>query len=208
MEVFMEITLGEFYKEPVLNVLRQVAITQLEVVRPIGFSVGNSNLLSAGDSVLEDMVEVSSNLSNLFFEGAEIPAGKVVPITVQVSSELRSSDLASNGISVNDPGKELLHVVGYPVTVTVYFYKGTGCFNSEDCIRVLQEANVYNTNIITINARFCKIKSFSFTNNPDNDSCVDLCVETLDGSSTSEVIKECADKLISVLGSIKNATSA
>ena len=40
----------------IINALRQMIYTQRCVLRPIAFSVGNSNVLSAGNTVVEDMI--------------------------------------------------------------------------------------------------------------------------------------------------------
>ena len=43
----------------IINALRQMIYTQRCVLRPIAFSVGNSNVLSAGNTVVEDMISFS-----------------------------------------------------------------------------------------------------------------------------------------------------
>lgn len=205
----MQITLNHFYSGPVKNIIRQVAMTQLEVVRPIAFQVGNSNLLSAGDSVLEDMIEVSSNISNLVYvdPSNSLERGKVVSVTCNVDGTLYAKDLEGSGVQIYSDNTEILHTINQQVSVTVFFIKGIGSYTSDECMEILQESNLYNENIITMNARFCKIKTISFGEDirqGDGTDIVQIFIETNDGSSAESVLEASVENLIEVFSGIKN----
>ena len=65
MKILVERGWGEIFA----NFTRQALLTKLDVWRPVAFAIGaSSNIVTAGDNVIEDSVELASKLSSYHFD--------------------------------------------------------------------------------------------------------------------------------------------
>lgn len=112
----------------IANAVRQIALTSLDSLRPVAIRVGNHcDVISAGDSVLEDMVQIITNLNSLNFVSKS--AGEIVEFRTVVKETLKASDLKGNSFEAVLPGEkdvEILHVLNDEIEVVVYFRNTCG----------------------------------------------------------------------------------
>lgn len=189
----MKVELNRNIATPYLNLMRSIAMTQIPCIRPIAFSVGNSNLVTAGNTVMEDMIEFNNNLSSLKYRGNFSKDLEVVSLVC--NGVLKSSDLEKKGLKVcSDSDSELLHVLNNEIQVTVYFYCGTNTMNTQESKHTLEANGVAaNNNIIPMNANFSCIKKFAYSlvSTKAGKEEYEVTIETDNGMSEEEVWSFC-----------------
>ena len=95
----------------IANAVRQIALTSLDSLRPVAIRVGNHcDVISAGDSVLEDMVQITTNLNSLSFVSKS--AGEIVEFRTVVKGTLKASDLKGNYFTYSMTRLKLLCISG------------------------------------------------------------------------------------------------
>lgn len=175
------------------NLARQMLLTQWPSIRPIAYSVGNkSTVVSAGSNVVEDMVEFGLAISSLNFKCDSMELGDVKCVELD-SRVIKVSDLEQNGLqAIGDGEKEILHFVGEPVTVKIFFRCGYGSFSSYENRRFLEQNSLFENNVITMNSRHCDISTVGFTVEPVNDEEESLIINIDDslGRNEHELVKE------------------
>lgn len=172
------------------NLLRQIALTQLDATSLIAYSVGDSsNIISAeNNSVLEDMVEFGNNLSEYVYEiDAEWQR-----VNITFSDTLRIDHIMQEGVNVLNPNNgsgELLHLHDGSISVTLYFRKHHNYSYADDNRLFLESKGVDLTNVIVTNSRYKGIQNFKFSVTPKDESVEYLNIE-VDGTKgeTSETI--------------------
>lgn len=201
----------------ITNALRQMIYTRRPVVRPIAFSTGNSNVLSAGNLVIEDMLNFSSALTKLNYCCGQINnrVGEIFSKTYSFKGVLHEQDLNSGDLKVlSNTNDEILHSApdetGFPatITVTIYFRIACGCFNSEDNLSYLLNylgdgSNVDVSRYIMLSSRHCDVDVFTHTIEtfPDHDD-VELSVDVFSGESEKEILMQAKQALVDCLAKI------
>lgn len=183
------------------NVLRQIALTQLEAVSVIAYAVGdNSTVISPGNnSILEDMIEFGNNLTSYVYE---IDA-EWKKVSVTFSDILTIQHLENEGVSVKNPNSlsgELLHVLDGTVTVTVYFRKSHNVSYVEDNKYFLESKGVDLSHISVINSRYKRINNFTYSVSPHDDKTEILDIRV--SGILNEVEDEILIKVMSTLDDI------
>lgn len=194
----MQLKLKTELVHPMMNTLRLIALTQLSIARPIAVKVGdNSSILSAGDTVIEDMIEFCSKLSEHNF-GCNTDK-ELISITVPQCSTLYLSDLTSDEISLcnsESASEELLHTLQTPVDITILFRNSTNVHNSFHNTEFLENNHVPNLDSFTVlNSRHCKIANFRYKilKQMGELSLVELCIDSFDGTPEEEIYKQCVE---------------
>ena len=157
------------------NAVRQIALTSLDSLRPVAIKVGNHcDVISAGDSVLEDMVQITTNLNSLNFVNKS--SGEIIEFRTVVNGTLKASDLKGNSFETILPeGKdvEILHVLNDEVEVVVYFRNTCGVCTKDDNLYALAKSGVDTDKLVVVNSRHTDISKFSYTILDDTDDLTD-----------------------------------
>ena len=153
----------------IANAVRQIALTSLDSLRPVAIRVGNHcDVISAGDSVLEDMVQIITNLNSLNFVSKS--AGEIVEFRTVVKETLKASDLKGNSFEAVLPGEkdvEILHVLNDEIEVVVYFRNTCGVGTKDDNLYALAK-------LVVVNSRHTDISKFAYTISEDTDELTDV----------------------------------
>lgn len=160
----------------IANTVRQIALTSLDSLRPVAIRVGNHcDVISAGDSVLEDMVQIITNLNSLNFVSKS--AGEIVEFRTVVKETLKASDLKGNSFEAVLPGEkdvEILHVLNDEIEVVVYFRNTCGVGTKDDNLYALAKAGVDTDKLVVVNSRHTDISKFAYTISEDTDELTDV----------------------------------
>lgn len=174
------------------NLTRQMLLTQWPSVRPIGYAVGDkSTVISAGSNVVEAMVELSSSISSLRYR-SDMEMGDIRCVEFE-APVIKAGDLSQNGIEViGNLDKEILHFVGSPLVLKVYFRCGYGSFSTYENRRFLEKESLFENNVITINSRHCDVSDISFSVEPLNEDYETLSISLSDslGRDEHSMVKE------------------
>lgn len=214
------------------NTLRQIALTKRYVVRPIAFKVGDSsNILSAGNLVIEDMIEFSSSLTGLDYELnrpiTQEDHNRIIECNYNCTGVLTVRDLSQGEIVVTSEDKlndEILHLVQLSggtkasTTVTVFYRIAEGAADKNDNEYFLSKelsgtlingSDGIDNSIVILSSRHTDVASFAYTisqTSLDHDS-VQCKIETLNSTSEKDVLIDACDTLGSLLASVKAQTT-
>lgn len=160
----MELMVRKGCATVIANVVRQIALTQIKSLRPIAIKINFANVISAGDSVLEDMIQICSNLNSLHYINTR--GTDFVKFSCNVSSVLKASDLRNADLEValnKSINSELIHVLNDNIPVTIYFRYANGVATRDDNVFFLEQNNVDTSDLVVINSRHTDIINFSYT---------------------------------------------
>lgn len=167
----LEVSVNKYSGASLLNTIRQIALTNLHEVRPIGFKVGSfSNSLMIGDTVEEDMVEFISAVSSSVFKLLDCNSDACYVWKGTVKDVLSISDLDDGTLSVMCHGtQELLHVFE-PISVEIYFRCAAGKYTVEENSNYLK-SHGYDTDAIEVIASHHSVTQyFSFKKIEENET--------------------------------------
>lgn len=191
------------------NLLRQIALTQLDAVNVVAYSVGQLSTVIAtnNNNVLEDMIEFGNNLSSYVYEFDNNSNFK--RLTLDVESVLTIEDITRAGIIVHNPDNlngELLHLLNGATSVTLIFRKNNNLSLADDNRSFLESKGIDLTNMAVINSRFRGIKNFRFEVLPCDQEFeyLNVYVESMADKSEKELLELIWDKLKEVLDVIPN----
>lgn len=184
------------------NTLRQIALTQLPVIRPIAVKVGETcNVLTAGKDVQEDMTTIISNLTAISYKYSGNDS--VVAITCTANGVLHASDLAKNGISIcnGDDDAVILTTMSVPVGVTVYFRVGTGVSTTQDNTIYLLNYGVSTKDLVVFVSRHSQITSFAYVvkEQTGTQDLIDLTITSDTDRDEEELFSEIKSELLSII---------
>lgn len=160
----MELIVRKGCATVIANVVRQIALTQIKSLRPIAIKINFANVISAGDSVLEDMIQICSNLNSLHYINTS--GTDFVKFSCNISSVLKASDLRNADLEValnKSINSELIHVLNDNIPVTIYFRYANGVATRDDNVFFLEQNNVDTSDLVVINSRHTDIINFSYT---------------------------------------------
>ena len=159
----------------IANAVRQIALSSLKSLRPIAIKVGNEcNVISAGSSVLEDMIQISSNLNSLGYKCKS--DGEIFTFRTVVTGTLKASEIKSDDFEVVLPdGKDvdILHVLNDNVEVVIYFRNASGVGSKDDNLYALAKTDIPTDKLVVTNSRHTDITNFSYTISEDTDDLTD-----------------------------------
>lgn len=188
------------------NVLRQIALTQLEAVSVIAYAIGdNSTIISPGNnSILEDMVEFGNNLTSYVYT-MDTDWKKV---SVTFDETLTIQHLEDEGVSVINPNAssgELLHALEGPITVTIYFRKSHNVSYVEDNKYFLESKGVDLSHISVINSRYMCIDNFTYSVSPHDDKTeiLNISVKGILNEAEEEIMIKVMSTLDDILDVIR-----
>ena len=200
----MKVCFNSKYSTAMCNLVMQVAMTDIPVIRPIAVRVGNSNVLSAGDNVIEDTYEFISNLTALHFVD-NTPIGtekaEVFSTTIHCNGALTAKDVCPPGVFLSDksnPDAEILHTLEKE-EIVIYFLKSTGAMTYQEVVDLLTEQNLYNENVVGINTRFSILDNYTFVkdesfNDGENDQ-YEITITTSSNYSEETIFSYCAKRI-------------
>lgn len=202
MKVQVEKNCGNY----IANVLRQVALTQLTVVRPIAIQVGSvCNVLSAGKDIQEDMTTIISNLTSLKFETNSDDS--IFKVSCTVDGQLKASDLNRSNLKVCDAPDDtvILTTLGVSIPVTIYFRQGTGVATTNENTLYLESYGISTNDLVVFVSRHCMINKFSYTieQHIDTKDIIDLSIESYTDDSDEVILEKVKTKLISIINGIQ-----
>lgn len=194
------------FGESLLNTVRQIAMTQIPVVRPIAFSVGyHSNVITIDDQVVEDMVTFISNVCSANYTTQS--DADVFQATVKCANVLDLQQLCKDiPINVITGNKEILHSLS-EVPVNVIFRKCSGSMGVEENTQFLESKHFNVTNLTVINSRHSNVASFSISKKrcEDGMEAFDVSIESMYGISEAQIFNTAMqilnDKVANVLKS-------
>ncbi|GAA0101680.1 hypothetical protein UT300012_23950 [Paraclostridium bifermentans] len=194
------------------NLLRKYALNRLPSWRPIAFKLetDDSNILSAGDEIVESMVEFRQNLSELEFEVNAPEETDLTSIEVELNGRLMSDDLKSSGVTCKTLGVPLLTALNSRSTpVKIYLRKETGTSSSGDNLTFLQERGVYSddSKITFIPSIHSLVTQFGFKveqSNFDKEKLVLTMGNDFNSVNTVEVLKGVIERVEVSIATIKS----
>lgn len=150
----------------VANVIRQMALVGINSLRPIAITVGqNSNVISAGENVVEDMIQICSNLNSLHYEVlGNLDFDSIIIFHTKINNGvLKSSDLKDDKFhAVSDTDRELLHVLNGHVDVTIYFRYTSNVCTKDDNILCLENNGIDTSTLVVTNSRHSDVLNFAY----------------------------------------------
>lgn len=194
---------------PLGNLLRKYTLARLTSWRPIAFSLGteNSNILSAGNEIVESMLEFSQKLSELEFECTA--TGDVAKVEIDFSGRLMSDDLRSDLVTCKTSGVPLLTSLdSRSIPVTIFLRKELGSSTTNNNLTFLQEKGIVqdDSNIKVMASVHHHVTRFGFTTEQtsfDKENLVLSIGNDFNSVNSKEVLLEVINKIEGVLSSIK-----
>lgn len=201
----------------VVNALRQMIYTRRCVLRPIAFSVGNSNVLSAGNTVVEDMVAFSTSISKLNYVCAKQhePEGSVIKSVHVCDGILHVSDLNTDDVKILglDDDKEILHTIktednsNASVVVTIFYRMGCGMYTAEENLHFLNNVKGEDAHFVDnpdnytyFSSRHVDIDKFTYTiEQLPSEDLVRVNASTFSDQTEEEVLHEAKGALINCM---------
>lgn len=185
----------------IANSIRQISLTQMKTLRPVAVAVGNnSNVVFAGDGVLEDMMQVCSNLCELSY--ARKTERELVEFRMIFDGVLKSSDLQNSDFNAIGSEKELIHGIGGGIEIVVYFRYSCGAKTKEDNVYFLKKNGIAVDSLVVLNSRHSDVLNFSYTIG-ELDDCWDLIDFKVEGSGVldeNQILSESCGILLRILG--------
>lgn len=130
----------------VVNAIRQMIYAQRCTLRPIAIKVGtSSNVVSAGDLIVEDMIKITADLSELRYEfdSPRKHENMLIRCDYECHGSLKVSDLQKDNVKVLDSDsldEELIHSTdGDIFTVSIYFRNAPGVYTHQENRAYLEE---------------------------------------------------------------------
>ena len=204
MEIKVEKGFGQLFG----NFLRQCLLTRLEVWRPIAFSIGNnSNIVSAGDNILEDAEEICCNLSKYCYE---INADSNFYKQTLDTKELCINDLDNEKVTVVDAdGASIFHALNQQATINIYYRKSKGPCYQNDNRAFLNREGISADNIIIMNTRHSYFDAISINVLPYTELEEIVKVEAKNHSSQSleDLVSLCCHEIAKVYTGIAENNS-
>lgn len=136
----MEFKASHASSNATVQMIRHTLLTEVPALRPIAFCIGNNmTLISAGNSVMEDTIEVAANITQPLYCYSEIDRSPDFAVWHgTVDGTLSTADFRSAGIGVAaGPDVEILHTLA-PVEVYVVFRHATGGYRRDDNRRFIE----------------------------------------------------------------------
>ena len=200
------------------NLIRHAVYSQRLIVRPIAFKIGtSSNILSAGRSIVEDMLEFSACITELSYgTNVELSDGDIIPCNYTFGSVLRASDLATQLVKViTKENPELLHKVKSMkesnTEMCIYFRYASGCATQNENAEFLKDFISKKggnpeivDHLVVLSSRHTDITRFSFdiTSDPYHDQ-VELHVANVAGDKEKTIFEEAKKSLIKFLQNVQ-----
>lgn len=198
----MRIRLKKTIGYAVVNLIRQVVMTDIPEYRPVAFRVGeNSNVLHISDSVEEDMTEFISK----FWSGdfVSLSNEEIIRETFTCNKVFSLSDVKTSNIVFSGEDKEILHSLS-PVDIEVIFRYGTGNYSSEENEAYLTNKGIDTSKFVCISSRHCLVKNFSFTEIEDGDFIIfDIRLQCKPGVQENTLISIVVDRFKELLDLMK-----
>lgn len=187
-----------------LNAVRAESFIKQDVLRPIGFKVGDtSTIIDTPENVLEDMTTFISNVD--VFNFCATQNKDLIIAQCQCNGVLSMRGLL-DGTGIQVPyDEEILHTMG-DVNVCVAFRMANGNHLSNENAAFLEDHGVHGFS--AINSRHSTIKSFTANKIEEDDytETFDIEIITSDGSDSNSILRnavraivENANKLLNYL---------
>jgi len=186
----------------VVNTLRQFILSETEVVRVVGFSLGEQELLKSGDI---DLVNISCVLANLDLDYDDLESYPTIK-NVKFNDVLTIGDLRGAGIKILNFDDDTIILNGFkPGTISLILNKCKHYMTASNNKSMLESSQMFNVsgfNIIPSRGSNVDV-SFKITTGLDSD-LVEFNVKSDDDK---RIIKESLKSISSVLEGINSKIS-
>lgn len=183
----------------VVNTLRQFILSETEVVRVVGFSLGEQELLKSGDI---DLVNVSCILANLDIEYDEIESYPTVK-NIKFDEVLTVGDLRKAGIKISNFNDDTVILNGFkPGTISLILNKCKHYMSASNNKAMLESSQMFNVsgfNIIPSRGSNIDV-NFKITSELDSD----LIEFNINSDDSTRVLKDSLTSITSVLEGISS----
>lgn len=185
------------------NYLRQLLLTRVPTWRPIAFSVGNnSNVVTAGDNVLEDTVEISTNLCRYHYD---IDSDEDLYKLTLSDKCININNLNTDKVTVLDAdSSEIIHALNQNITLTIYFRRDSGIVFVEQNQAYLQRDGINADNKIIMNSRHCNFENviINVTEKDDVTEIVSINIDASYDIDVYKIVKICCSEAINMFETI------
>lgn len=188
--------------------LRQLVLTSVECWRPIAFIIENrktNTLYSEGD-IVEDMLEVQKNLSDLVYI-CDDDSIDFVEETYTFENVLTSNDLAKGSIvkakiKDNENKNIITCTNSSEVQIKIIFRKTAGVCSMDDNFNFIEEHHTVTPDTNVLNSLHSIVKRFAFSvQEKANKEEIDISMESL-VSDEKDILVKCISEAKTILGSI------
>lgn len=171
------------------NMLRTLAYTRIPCWRPIAYSIDKkvTNILHSEDTILQDMLEFSSNLSKLNFSCTKEIGSDYVVEHYNFVEEFTSSHIQKGSyITCDQADMPLLNSIKHEtVGISIYYRKAHGVHTVDDNLNFLSSKGESRREIKTMSSSHTVLKTFYYDVTDKN-----LDEEILNITISSDTIEE------------------
>lgn len=196
----MEFDVEKGYGLMLGNFIRQALLTKIETWRPIAFTLGSeTNVVSAGDNIVEDSVEIGNNICSYLYEINKQEDFFKFTATVR---ELMCSDIMQGSVNILNPDDRVIfHALNQDATITIYFSKAKGTVSSNDNRALLQRHGVNPDAIVIMNSRHTNLNAVTINvlDKDERSETIKIGIKADYNASESELISECCKNVIATL---------
>lgn len=194
----MKIKIEKGHGQLIGNFLRQCLLTRVDVWRPVAFTIGNSsNVVSSGDSILEDSSEIVNNICKYHYDiKIEGDFYKLVCTT----KVLNIDDLQNDIVNVMDAdGASIFHALNQEVSVVIYFRKAKGKMSSQQNQAALQREGINPDNIVVFNSRHSNINAISVGVTEHDELSDDIEINIVSNCEDCEdLVQKCCEDIVNI----------
>lgn len=167
----MKLEMNKQYGPALLNLLRQTAMTSVNVIKPIAFAVGDtSNVIDTSDAVAEDMTSFIHNVMSVNYMCPENIERTLYVCEIDAVASLSTRQLQQFGVYATTD-KILLHLLS-KAHVTIIFRCGRGNYSAKQNIAFLAESGVDTNSLVVVASRHSALDSFTHTEIESEDSYI------------------------------------
>lgn len=197
----------------IANAIRQMIYVKRYVVRPVAFKVGiDTNILTAGNLFIEDMIKFSSDLSSLRFayDGPGSKSDRIIRRDCVCHGELRSRDLEGDGIRIvggRCKDDVLLHTVAGDNTdfaISIIFRNAQGGYtHDENKYAIMASLNgaELDSSYVVMSSRHSDVISVKTGVSAEMDcDVVDISAEVYTGEPEDAIVSAACESMKYLLG--------
>ncbi len=191
----MRITMDKQYGQAFVNLIRQVSMASVNVVRPIAFEVGaSSSVVDSSNSMVEDMTEFISNVSQFAYivDKSNEENNKPIVFNDTVSSTLSTYDFSSAGIKCKD--NKVVATMLSAENIKIVFRNSKGKYSARENVEYLQNNGMDTESLVVIPSRHCAADTFRIKEQPGSKYTVDLTLFS-QVASENEILKAALNEI-------------
>lgn len=192
----MKIVMNKQYGQAFVNLIRQVSMASVNVVRPIAFAVGtSSNTVDSSNAMVEDMTEFISNVSqsDYIVDKNNEENDKPIVFSNMVSSTLSTYDFSSAGIKCKD--NKVVATMLSTENIKIIFRNSKGKYSAKENVEYLQNNGIDTESLVVIPSRHCAVDKFFIEENSDSQYTADLTLIS-NVAFENEILKTALNEIV------------